>query len=158
MVGQNANHRDDPLRDTDSAALMLAAVAGVVVLFQGPGEWDHLSLMAGGIFLLVLTAFHRPVGDTVTPRHWLLRFSFGVVIGLAVALMTTWPMQEWVVRPHVTLAKHETVADRTTVVVAWAVLLPISLLVAICEPALAKWLDKPHHWRIGRTPVRRRPR
>src|SRR4051795_3180005 len=87
---------EDPLRDVDSAGLVLAGIAGAVVLFSSDGDWDAFGTISGALIILVVLAFHRPVHSSYSVRRALLRLAFGAVLAVGVAAAVAWPVQAWI--------------------------------------------------------------
>ncbi|MGY1710248.1 hypothetical protein ACI8AC_12140 [Geodermatophilus sp. SYSU D00758] len=117
------------LRDVDSAALVLAGLAGSVVLFTGEGDWDAFGTVVGCLIVLVVLAFHRPVRAARAARRTLLRLAFGAVVAVGVAAAVAWPVQEWMT--------HD--AARATDAVAWTIG-PLAVVLAALEPQTSRWL------------------
>jgi hypothetical protein len=134
----------DPLRDVDSAAIILAGLAGAAALFTGDGSWDAVAFVLGLVLVIVVTAFHRPVADTITLRTVLLRLAFGAVFALGLALVLAWPVQEWVVRPYFDAidAEGQSLAPyRASLAVSFAAI-PVAVVMAFLEPLLSRALDR----------------
>jgi hypothetical protein len=125
-----ASQRHDPLRDVDSAALVLAGLAGAVVLFTRDQDWDLVSSIMGSLIIVVVLAFHRPVQPSHTPRGLLLKFAFGGVLAVGVAVTAAWPLQA--------LITHDC-ATTLLVISIW----PLASLIAWGEERYSKWLDPP---------------
>ena len=124
----------DPTRDVDSAAIVLAGLAGAAALFGTDGRWDAVSLALGLVLVVVVLAFHRPVGRIESPRDALRRLAFGGVLGTGVALTVAWPVQEWV------MGGGDAAPYRASLFVSWT-LLGVAIVVAIVEPYICRFLD-----------------
>jgi hypothetical protein len=129
----------------DPGALALATVAGAVAFIVGPGEWDVLALVIGLMLLLILLAHHVAAPPTHSPRALLLRGAFGATTGLAFCIAIAPAIQ------HLIVAKffHHEEEDgfsldawHTTnaLVVLWFI---AATVIAVNEPRLARWLDRP---------------
>jgi hypothetical protein len=134
----------------DPGALALATVAGAVAFIFGPGEWDLLAVVIGLMLLLILLAHHRPAPPTHTPRAMLLRGAFGATTGLAFCIAIAPVIQHLIVKPFF---HHEDLDGygETFSLDAWHTTVVLSLLWFVCaallavfEPRLARWLDRPH--------------
>ena len=133
----------------DPGALALATVAGAVAFIFGPGEWDLLAVVIGLMLLLILLAHHRAAPLAHTPRAVLLRGAFGATTGLAFCIAVAPVIQHLIIRPyfhHEDFDGYENFsldAWHTTVVlsVLWFV---TAAVLAVFEPRLARWLDRPH--------------
>lgn len=129
----------------DPGALALATVAGAVAFIVGPGEWDVLAVVIGLMLLLILLAHHVAAPPAHTPRALLLRGAFGATTGLAFCIATAPAIQHLIVTPHFHREDDEGYSldawHTTTVLsVLWFI---AALVIAVSEPRLARWLDRP---------------
>lgn len=136
-------HHDQPR--VDPGALALATVAGAVAFILGPGEWDVLATVIGLMLLLILLAHHAAAPADGTPRAWLLRGAFGATTGLALCMAIAPGIQHLIVMPLFHTEDDEGFSDdawNTTIAmsVLWFV---FALLIAVLEPRIAGWLDRP---------------
>ncbi|BBY15964.1 hypothetical protein [Mycolicibacterium litorale] len=133
----------------DPGALALATVAGAVAFIFGGGDWDLLAVVIGLMLLLILLAHHRPAPPTHTPRALLLRGAFGATTGLAFCIAVAPAIQFGIVGPYFHSEDPEGYsmdAWNTTVVMAllWFV---VATLLAVFEPRVTRWLDRPRRSR-----------
>ncbi|TFV58034.1 hypothetical protein E4P42_13365 [Mycobacterium sp. PS03-16] len=137
----------------DPGALALATVAGAVAFIFGDGEWDGLAVVVGLMLLTILLAHHRAAPPGGTPRSVFLRAAFGATTGLAACIAMAPAIQFGIVGPFFhreDLDGYSLDAWHTTVVlsVLWFV---VATVLAVCEPRVARWLDRP---RRGGAPPR----
>ena len=136
---------DHEQRRVDPGALALATVAGAVAFILGPGEWDALAVVIGLMLLLILSAHHRAAPSSHTPRALLLRGAFGATTGLAFCIAVAPLIQHAIIGPFLHREDHEGYsldAWHTTVVISvlWFI---AATLIAVFEPRIARWLDRP---------------
>lgn len=129
----------------DPGALALATVAGAVAFILGGGDWDGLSTVIGLMLLVILTAHHRAAPTSRTPRAYLLRLAFGVTTGLAFCIAVAPLIQFGIIAPffhHEEEDGWSLDAWHTTMAIAvlWGI---TATLIAVWEPRIAGWLDKP---------------
>jgi len=129
----------------DPGALALATVAGAVAFIFGGGDWDLLAVVIGLMLLMILLAHHRPAPTARTPRALLLRGAFGATTGLAFCIAVAPAIQFGIVGPYFhseDIEGYSMDAWNTTVVLAllWFV---VAALLAVFEPRVAGWLDRP---------------
>jgi hypothetical protein len=129
----------------DPGALALATVAGAVAFIFGGGDWDVLAVVIGLMLLLILLAHHRPAPPAHTPRALLLRGAFGATTGLAFCIAVAPAIQFGIVGPYFHREDEEGYsmdAWNTTVALSllWFV---VALALAVLEPRVARWLDRP---------------
>lgn len=129
----------------DPGALALATVAGAVAFIFGGGEWDVLAVVIGLMLLLILLAHHRAAPNARTPRSVLLRGAFGATTGLALCIAVAPAIQFGIVGPF-----FHREDDEGYSLDAWNTTLVLSVLwfgaaiaLALFEPRLARWLDRP---------------
>lgn len=137
------HHRVDP------GALALATVAGAVAFIFGGGDWDALAVVVGVMLLLILLAHHRAAPAALTPRALFLRGAFGATTGLAICIAVAPAIQFGIVGPFFhreDVDGYSLDAWHTTVVlsVLW---FGVALLLAVLEPRIAQWLDRPRQRR-----------
>jgi hypothetical protein len=128
----------------DPGALALATVAGAVAFIFGGGDWDVLAVVIGLMLLLILLAHHHAAPATGTPRAWLLRGAFGATTGLAFCIAVAPAIQFGIVDPFFHIEDDEgwsPDAWHTTLALSalWVV---VAVLLAVCEPRIARWLDR----------------
>ncbi|BCI53400.1 hypothetical protein NIIDNTM18_26780 [Mycolicibacterium litorale] len=141
----NAAPAAEPHQRVDPGALALATVAGAVAFIFGGGDWDVLAVVIGLMLLLILLAHHRPAPAAHTPRALLLRGAFGATTGLALCIAVAPVIQFAIVGPYFhseDVEGYSMDAWNTTVVlsVLWFV---VATLLAVLEPRVARWLDRP---------------
>jgi hypothetical protein len=129
----------------DPGALALATVAGAVAFILGPGEWDLLAVVVGLMLLFILLAHHLAAPTEPTPRAFLLRAAFGATTGLAFCIATAPAIQHLIVTPFFHAEDDDGFSDdawHTTIVlsVLWFV---CASALAVLEPRIARWLDRP---------------
>jgi hypothetical protein len=134
----------DHLQRSDPGALALATVAGAVAFIFGGGDWDALAVLIGLMLLLILLAHHHAAPPVRTPRSLLLRGAFGATAGLAFCIAVAPAIQFGIIDPYFHMEDDEGFspdAYHTTLVMAalWVV---VALLLAVCEPRIARWLDR----------------
>jgi hypothetical protein len=145
--GQQPTGYDHPR--VDPGALALATVAGAVVFILGPGEWDVLAVVIGLMLVLILSAHHRAAPTSGTPREYLLRGAFGATLGLAICIAVAPVIQHGIVGPFYHVEEDDGYsldAWHTTVVLSilWVI---TATLIAVFEPRIAGWLDRPRRAR-----------
>lgn len=130
----------------DPGALALATVAGAVAFIFGGGDWDALACVVGGMLIVILMAHHRAAPTTHSPRAYFLRAAFGATTGLALCIAIAPAIQFGIVEPYFPTYDDEGYlidgAYRTTVVISvlWVF---VATLLAVLEPRIARWLDRP---------------
>lgn len=129
----------------DPGALALATVAGAVAFILGPGEWDVLAVVIGLMLLLILLAHHVAAPTMHTPRALLLRGAFGATTGLAFCIAVAPAIQHLIVTPFFHREDYEGYSlDAWHTTIALSVLwFAAATLIAVFEPRLARWLDRP---------------
>lgn len=129
----------------DPGAMALATVAGAVAFILGPGEWDVIALIIGLMLLLILVAHHRPAPTERTPRALLLRGAFGATTGLALCIAIAPMIQFLIVEPYFHNEDWEgySLDAWSTTVVLTPLWFLFTILIAVFEPRLARWLDRP---------------
>jgi hypothetical protein len=141
--GQPSTGYDHPR--VDPGALALATVGGAVAFIFGPGEWDALAVVIGLMLLLILSAHHRAAPTSGTPREYLLRAAFGATLGLALCIAVAPIVQHAIIGPFFHVEEDDGYsldAWHTTVVISilWFV---AATMIAVFEPRIAGWLDRP---------------
>ncbi len=134
----HVQHRVDP------GALALATVGGAVAFIFAGEDWDVLAVVIGLMLLLILLAHHHPAPTGRTPRAWLLRGAFGATTGLAFSIAVAPAIQFGVIGPYFHTEDDEGYsfdAWNTTVVLS-VVWLAATVLLAVFEPRIARWLDR----------------
>ncbi|MET0897104.1 MAG: hypothetical protein ABWY45_04235 [Mycobacterium sp.] len=130
----------------DPGALALATVAGAVAFIFGGGDWDALACVVGSMLIVILMAHHRAAPTTRSPRAYFLRAAFGATTGLAICIAIAPAIQFGVVEPYFpTFDEDGYLVDgayHTTVVISvlWVF---VAALLAVAEPRIARWLDRP---------------
>jgi hypothetical protein len=129
----------------DPGALALATVAGAVAFIFGPGEWDVLAVVIGLMLMLILSAHHRAAPSSGTPREYLLRGAFGATLGLAFCIAVAPVIQHGIVGPffHVEEDDGYSLDAWHTTVVLSILWVTTATLIAVFEPRMAGWLDRP---------------
>jgi hypothetical protein len=127
MESRGAGTESDPTVNVDAAALVLAAIAGALVLVTGPGEWSALELIMGLLLAVIVLAFHVPVRAHHSSRRWLQRLAFGGVMAVAAVLITGWPLDAWFN------------TDLTSNLGIWAIV-PLAVAGALLEGPISRWL------------------
>ncbi|WP_395311505.1 hypothetical protein V4U86_12455 [Mycobacterium sp. AMU20-3851] len=135
----HVQHRVDP------GALALATVGGAVAFIFAGEDWDVLAVVIGLMLLLILLAHHHPAPTGRTPRAWLLRGAFGATTGLAFSIAVAPAIQFGIIGPYFHSEDDEGYsfdAWHTTVALS-VVWLAATVLLAVFEPRIARWLDRP---------------
>ena len=135
----HVQHRVDP------GALALATVGGAVAFIFAGEDWDVLAIVIGLMLLLILLAHHHPAPTGRTPRAWLLRGAFGATTGLAFSIAVAPAIQFGIIGPYFHSEDDEGYsfdAWHTTVALS-VVWLAATVLLAVFEPRIARWLDRP---------------
>jgi uncharacterized membrane protein YvlD (DUF360 family) len=127
----------DPLKDVDSAALVLAGIAGALVLFaNNDNPWDFFSIIIGAVLVVVVTAFHRPLVGLLTIRICMLRLAFGAIFGIGFSIILAWPVQQLMAY------RNPDNATQFATTFAVAAILPIAIIIALAEPWISDTLDR----------------
>ncbi|WP_197377379.1 hypothetical protein [Mycolicibacterium baixiangningiae] len=134
----------------DPGALALATVGGAVAFIFAGDDWDVLAVVIGLLLLIILLAHHRPAPTVRTPRALLLRGAFGATTGLAFCIAVAPAIQFGIIGPFFHSEDEEGYsfdAWNTTVALSmlWAV---VAALLAVFEPRVARWLDRPRRGRV----------
>jgi hypothetical protein len=130
----------------DPGALALATVAGAVAFIFGGGDWDALACVVGGMLLIILMAHHRAAPAVHSPRSYFLRAAFGATTGLAFCIAVAPAIQFGIVEPYYPEYDEDgylTGGAYTTTVVISVLWVFVALLLAVLEPRIARWLDRP---------------
>jgi integral membrane sensor domain MASE1 len=129
----------------DPGALALATVGGAVAFIFAGDDWDVLAVVIGLLLLTILLAHHRPAPTIKTPRALLLRGAFGATTGLAFCIAVAPAIQFGIIRPFFHSEDEEGYSfDAWNTTVALSVLwFVVAIVLAVCEPRLARWLDRP---------------
>lgn len=129
----------------DPGALALATVGGAVAFIFAGDDWDVLAVVIGLLLLVILLAHHRPAPAVRTPRSLLLRGAFGATTGLAFCIAVAPAIQFGIISPFFHTEDDEGYSfDAWNTTVALAVLwFVVAIVLAVCEPRLARWLDRP---------------
>lgn len=130
----------------DPGALALATVAGAVAFIFGGGDWDALACVVGGMLIVILMAHHRAAPSTRSPRAFFLRAAFGATTGLAICIAFAPAIQFGIVEPYFPEYDEDGYAiggAYTTTVVISVLWVFVALTLALLEPRIARWLDRP---------------
>ncbi len=142
--GEDAPAPHDPTR-VDPGALALATVAGAVAFIFGGDDWDVLAVVIGLMLLMILLAHHHAAPAHRTPRAVFLRAAFGATVGLAFCIAVAPAIQFGIVAPFFHAEDDDGFSPdawHTTLILSglWLV---VAVLLAIAEPKIARWLDRP---------------
>ncbi|KUI27492.1 hypothetical protein AU195_19930 [Mycobacterium sp. IS-1496] len=129
----------------DPGALALATVGGAVAFIFAGDDWDVLAVVIGLLLLIILLAHHRPAPTVRTPRAMLLRGAFGATTGLAFCIAVAPAIQFGIIGPFFHSEDDDGYSfDAWNTTVALSVLwFAVAVLLAVVEPRLARWLDRP---------------
>lgn len=129
----------------DPGALILAGAIAAYSFIAQPGDWTPLSLVVGLALTFVVIAYHHEAPNRGTPRHYLLRFAFGAVLGLTLGIALAYPIQQLVMVHLYDAAQdgdgNSLAGSNTTTAIdcLWPVL---TIVFGLLEPRLTGLLDR----------------
>jgi hypothetical protein len=97
MDAESDDRRRNVRSHADPTALWTAAVAAIISLALGEGRFGWFGTGVGLTLLFLLVAYYRPLDSTPESfvRSIAASLCFGGITGLLLAMILSWPLQEW---------------------------------------------------------------